>query len=325
MSKLYKGLLIAISMITGIVIGPAAWAQGWPTRPISLMVGFAPGGGTDVTARLFAQKLTSVLGQPVIVENRPGAAGNIAAENVVKAAPDGYHILMIASGTFINNVLTSRPRYSVTKDLAPISFVTISPLVLVAGPTVKARSVPELLEEIRAKPKKFTYSGDGVGGTQQLTGELFSSMTGAKLLFVPFKGSSDATAAVAAGQVDISFPSTTAAAPLLQSGKVRALAVTSAHRSSLLPDVPTLSELGLSGFDVVGWFALMGPNGLPRPIIDKINSALAEVARQPDVKEALGKQGLEVQLNSPEEFAVYLREQASIISKVAKDANIKID
>lgn len=325
MKKLYRGFLIALSMIAGAAIGPTAWSQDWPNRSISLMVGFAPGGGTDVTARLFAQKLSAVLGQPVVVENRPGAAGNIAAENVVKAEPNGYHILMIASGTFINNVLTSQPRYSVTKDLAPISFVTISPLVLVAGPTVKARNVPELLDEMRARPNPLTYSGDGIGGTQQLTGELLSAMTGVNLLFVPFKGSSDATTAVAAGQVDISFPSATAAVPLLQSGKVRALAVTSANRSSLMPDTPTLNELGMTGFDIVGWFALMGPAGLPRPIVDKINSALAEVARQPDVKESLSKQGLELELNSPEEFAIYLREQASMISKIAQDANIKID
>jgi tripartite-type tricarboxylate transporter receptor subunit TctC len=238
MKNLYRGCVIAMCMIAGMAAGPAAWSQDWPGRSISLMVGFAPGGGTDVTARLFAQKLTGVLGQSVVVENRPGAAGNIAAENVVKAQPDGYHILMIASGTFINNVLTSRPRYDIIKDLEPISFVTISPLVLVVGPTIKARTVPEFIEELRARPNPATYSGDGVGGTQQLAGEIFSSMTGVKILHVPFKGSADATTAVAAGQVDFSFPSATASAPLLQSGKVRALAITSAERSSVVPACP---------------------------------------------------------------------------------------
>lgn len=325
MRKLSKALVLATGMLAGMFAGAAAHAQDWPNRTVTLMVGFSPGGGTDVTARLFAHKLSEELGQSVVVENRAGASGNIAAEDIAKAAPDGYRILMIASGTFINNTLSSKPRYSVVNDLAPIAFVTMSPLVMVAGPTTKATTVQELIEEARSKPNGLSFSSDGVGATGQLAGELFKSMTNANLLHVPFKGSSEATTAIAGGQVDLGFPSLSAAFPLLQSGKVRALAVTSLERSPLLPDVPSLNEAGLKGFDVIGWFALMGPVGTPRPVMDRINAALEKIAEQPDVKASLAKQGLVAQLRSPEGLAKYLQEQSALISDIAKKAEIKID
>jgi len=304
------------------------WAQGadnYPSKPIRILVGFGAGGGTDVTARLFAHKIGAQLGQTVVVENRPGASGSIAALEVAKSEPDGYKLLMIASGTVFHSALSSKVAYNLDRDFTPISLVTIGPLVLMVGPSVTARTVPELIAYGRANPGKLTYGTDGIGATAHLATEMLNLMANIKSVHIPFKGASDATVAIASGQVDMGFPSLASALPLLQSGRARALAVSTLQRSPLLPGVPTLDEVGLKDYDLAGWFALVGPARMPRPMVDKINVALEAVAKQGDVKESLAKLGLEAALMTPERLSAYFRQQGAAVAKVGREANIKLE
>ena len=325
MLKMKKGLchaavgLLALSGVSG------AWAQSYPVKPVRLLVGFAVGGGTDVTARFFAQNMTGPLGQPVVVENRTGAAGSIAAEQVAKSPPDGYRLLMIASGTFIHDVLSTNVPYSLERDLAPISLVTVAPMILVVHPSVPARNAGELIALARSMPGRLNYGSDGVGATSHLVGELFNMQAKVKLVHVPFKGNADASLALASGQVDVAFPSIASATPLLSSGKFRPLAVTSLKRSSLAPGVPTLDESGLRGYEVIAWFGVLAPAGTPKPIIDKLNAVIVSVANAPDAKEVVAKQGLEIRTGTPEQFATFLRESWRQIEQLGKLANIKLE
>lgn len=314
----------AIAALALIGISGAS-AQTYPSKPIRVVVGFAPGGGTDVTARLIAQKMSAQLGQPVVVENRPGAAGSIAAEQVAKSPPDGYRLLMVASTTFIYAVLKPNLPYSLDRDLTPVSLVTTAPLVLVVHPSVPARNVKELIALARSRPGQLNYGSDGIGGTTNLAGELFNLMGKVKLVHVPYKGGSESAVALASGQIDVNFPSLPAALPLFGAGKFRALAVTSTKRSSFLPSVPTLDESGLRGYDVLTWYGLLAPAGVPKPVIAQLNTAVAKVANTPDMTEAIRKQGMEVQTNSPEQFSAFMRDLSAQISRLAKATDFKMD
>jgi len=302
-----------------------ALAQSYPNKPVRLLVGFAPGGGTDVTSRLVAQKLTQHLGQPVVVENRAGAAGAIAAEYVAKSPADGYTLLMVASGTFINSVLRVHLSYDMEPNLVPVSLVTTAPLVLLVHPSVPARGVKELIALARSRPGKLNYGSDGVGGTTHLAGELFNVMAKVKLVHVPYKGAADSVIATASGQIDMNFPSVTAAMPLLGTGKLRALAVTSARRSSLLPSIPTLDESGLPGYDLSAWYGVLAPAAVPKDIIAQLNAAIIKVVNTPEMKEAINKQGIEPQTNSPEQFTAFMRSLSAQIDKLVKLAGLKIE
>jgi tripartite-type tricarboxylate transporter receptor subunit TctC len=278
-----------------------------------------------VTARLFAQKLGMHLGQPMVVENRPGASGSIAAAEVARSEPDGYRLLMIASGTLFHSAVGGKVPYNIERDFTPIAMATIGPLVLMVGPSVTARTVPELIAYARANPGKLTFGTDGVGATAHLAGEMFNLMAEVKTVHVPFKGAGEATVAVASGQVDMGFPSLASAQPLLQAGKGRALAVSTLQRSSLLNNVPTLDEAGLKGYDLAGWFALIGPARMPRAKVDKIGAAVAAVGNMPDVKDSLARLGLEASVMSPEQLASYFRQQSATVAKVARGASIKLE
>lgn len=319
---LLRAALIALVLPLGWSI---AVAQPYPTKPIRLLVGFAPGGGTDVTSRLFATKMSDRLGQPVVVENRAGASGSIAADMIAKSEPDGYRLLMMASATFIHGVLSSNPPYNVVKDFTPITFLTQAPLVLVVNSSSKVQTLKELIDQARAKPDGITYASDGIGATSHLAGELFGSMTGLKLIHAPFKGNAESITALLSDQIDIGFPSMASAMPMLQAGKLRALAVTSAQRSTLLPNVPALNELGLTGFDISAWYGVVGPPGLPKPIVDKLNTVITEVANLPEMKEIVNKQGLEMKVRDPAQFASFVREQEPMFSKLGKASNIKMN
>ena len=297
-------------------------AQSYPSKPIRLLVGFAPGGGTDVTSRLVAQKLSPELGQSVVVENRSGASGSIAAEYVARQPADGYTLLMVASTTQINAVL--RAHQDLTRDFAPVSLVTTAPMVLVVHPSVPARNVKELIALARSTPGGLSVGTDGVGGTTHLIAALFSQMAKVKLVYVPYKGAGDSTVATASGEVDMNFPSTPATLPLLRAGKYRALAVTSLKRTSALPSLPTLDESGLRGFDLGTWFGVLAPAGTPKDIIARLNAAIVKVVAIPELAAAINKQGMEAQANSPEQFAAFIRRQNAQISNVAKSAGIKL-
>ena len=322
MEKTLRYAAIGLLAVMGL---SGAWAQSYPVKPVRMIVGFATGGGTDVTARYFAQKMSPLLGQSVVVENRAGAAGSIAADYVAKSPPDGYRLLMIASGTFIHDVLSTNVPYSLERDFAPVSLVTTAPLVLIVHPSLPVRSVADLVALARRRPAQLSFGSDGVGATSHLGGELFNMLAKVKLVHVPFKGNADSAMALASGQIEVGFPSIASATPLLNAGKFRALAVTSPKRSSLLPSLPTLDESGLRGYDVVAWFGVLAPAGTPRPIIDRLNAVIASVAGAPDAKEAVAKQGLEIEFGSPEQFAAFMRESDVQIRRLGKEANIKLE
>ena len=314
--------LSTIVMLLGSSLASEAQAQSFPAKPVRMMVGFSPGGGTDVTARLVAQKLSALLGQSVVVENRAGAAGAIAAEFVARSPADGYMLLMVASTTFINSVLRGQ---NLERDLTPVSLATTAPMVMVVHPSVPTQNVKDLIALARTRPGKLNYGSDGVGGTTHLCGELFNLLANVKLVHVPYKGAGDSILATAGGQVDMNFASAPATLPLLNAGKFRALAVSSPKRSSLLPALPTLDESGLAGFDVTTWFGVLAPAAVPKDVIAQLSAAIAKVVNTPEMKEAINKQGMETQANSPEQFAEFMRRQSGTIARLVEKAGMKAE
>ena len=300
-------------------------AQAYPAKPIRMLVGYAPGGGTDVTARMVAQKLSDYLGQPVVVENRPGAAATIAAERVATAPADGYTLLMMAAADSAQPALR-KLAYNLERDLAPVSLVVTGPAyVLVVHPSVPARDVQALIALARSKPGQLNYASSGVGSQAHLAGELFNSMAKVNFVHVPFKVITEATLAVLIGDVFMGFPSVPAALPLLGTGKLRALAVTSAKRASVMPSIPTLDESGFRGYDRSGWYGVLGPAAVPRAIIAQLNAAIAKVVNNADMRQAFNKQGLDAHTNTPEQFAALIRAAVVQSTQVIKSAGIKAE
>lgn len=320
----WKTIQILAGIFT-IVSVPAidALAQNYPTKPIRLVVGFPPGGGPDVTGRVIAQKLADILGQSMVVENRPGAAGFIALERVATSTADGYTLLMMSSNDTALPALRSKLPFDLVRDFAPVTLVTIGAMVLVVSPSMPARNVKELVALARSQPGKLKFGSGGAGGTVHLTAELFNSMAKMEVVHVPYKGSADAIVAIAAGQIDWSFPSITVAQPLISAGKLKALAITSAKRSSSVPSVPTLDESGLPGFDRYAWYGVAAPAGVPKPIIARLNTEIIKVVSTPEMKKSFEKQGLDVQTNTPEEYAAFIRSEIEQNSKLARMAGVK--
>jgi tripartite-type tricarboxylate transporter receptor subunit TctC len=305
-------------------MGTAFSAEPYPVRPIRMIVGFAPGGGTDLTARPVAQKLSELLGQQVIVENRPGAAGNIATEQVAKAAPDGYTLLMgTIAALAINPSLYGNLRFDPETDLAPVIQVVDATNVLALHPSVPASSVKELIA--LAREKSLSAGSSGIGATGHLSIELFNLMAGVKLVHVPYKGGGPAMADLVGGQVNLIFATTASAIPHLKSGRIKGIAVTTAKRSALLPDMPTISEAGLDGFDANNWYGLVVPAKTPRAIIDQLNAEVTKVLNMPDVKTTLFNQGLDPAPGTPEQFGAYIRSERAKWAKVIKESGAKAE
>jgi len=298
-------------------------AQNYPSRQMRIIVGFPAGGGTDATARLVAQKLTERMGQPVVVENHPGASGSIGVELVTKSKPDGYTLLIIAAGDAIVPALRLKMPYDLERDLAPILMVTTSPLALVVHPSVPVHNAKELIALAKSQPGKLNYSSSGTGTTLYLVGELFNMMADVKTVHVPYNGTAEAALSVAKGETDMSFPSLSSALPVITSGKVRAIAVTSLQRSSALPSVPTLDESGLKGYDRGTWAGFLAPAGVPRDIIARLNDVTVKAINAPEVREVLVKQGLEPQSNTPEEFAAMLHRELAQNAELIKRSGLK--
>jgi len=320
--KLVAGCGIALAAAVHV---PVALAQAYPTKPIKMLVGFTTGGSTDGSARLIADRLSRRLGQPVVVENRAGASGAVASDFIAKAEPDGYQLLMAASATQTYAVISKRPGLDLAQDFTPISLVTTGPLVLVVSSGSPIKSVQELIELARSKPGGISYASDGVGGISHVAGEFFNSVAKTKVVHVPYKGGGDSALATASGQVEMNFASVAGALPMLTAKRLRPLAVTGPRRSSLLPDVPTLAEIGLPGMDLVGWAGLVGPPGMPKRIVDQLSAAVREIEAQPEVQEVIVRQGFEVQGGSPEEFRRFLATTATQIERVIKENPIKLD
>jgi len=301
-----------------------AHAQGWPSKPIRLVVGFPPGGGNDIIARLVGAKMQETWGEAVIVENRPGAASIIAAELVAKAAPDGYTLLVNATGGMsLNPLLYPKLPYDPLRDFDPIGMVGIFPLVLVVHPSVPAHSVRELIAYARKNPGKLNYSA---GSTSfQVATEMFKQMTRTDIRHIPYKGSAASINAVLAGDVQLTIVDTPPLAGHLQSDRLRALAVTSAKRSAGLPDLPTLAEAGVPGYDMSLWIGLFAPAGTPRDIVAKLSAELARIVRLADVREKLVGMGVEPLGNTPEQVGQWIRDEISRYGPVVKAANIRAE
>ena len=300
-----------------------SFAQSYPSKPIRLIAGQAPGGSTDVTSRMVGQKLSELLGQAVIVENRIGAAGAIAAERVALSPPDGYTLLVLVNGHTVLPSLRAKPPYDLERDFSPVSLMALGAAVLTIHPSVPARNVKELVALARENPGKLTYGTSGIGGTTHLMGELFSMLSKVKLSHVPYKGSALSAIATVAGEIDIGFLDITVTLPLVKSGKLRALAVTTLKRTALMPSVPTLDESGLKGYDYAGWYGLIGPAGVPKDIIARLNAAIDKVVNTPAMAESMSKQGLTPQTNSPEEFMAFIRAKVAKSAELIKVAGLK--
>ncbi len=299
-------------------------AADFPVKPVRLLVPFSAGGGTDITARALAQKLGERWGHQVVVDNRPGAAGDIGAEIVAHAVPDGYTLLAITATHTVSAALRSKPAYDLLRDLTPLSQVTSLPYMLVVHPSLPAKTVRELIVLAKAKPGGLTYGSSGIGSLAHLAGALLATSSGAQVLYIPYKGSAPAVADVMGGQLDMAFP-TILQATQVRSGRLRALAVTSLKRSAALPDVPTISESGVPGYEINQWNGLLAPPGLPAELVARLSGDINEVLGLPEVKARLGADGSEAVGTTPQAFARLLRDEIAKWKKLSKDAGIKID
>jgi tripartite-type tricarboxylate transporter receptor subunit TctC len=299
----------------------------YPTRPIRIVVPFPAGGTTDILARAVAQKLTEATGQTVVVDNRPGAGGNIGAELVAKSAPDGYTLLMGTVGTHaINASLYKAMPFDHVRDFAPVILVAGVPNVLVVNPAVPANSVQELIAYGRANPGKLNFASSGSGTSIHLAAELFKTTTGVQMAHIPYKGSAPALVDLMGGQVQLMFDNLPSALPQIKAGKLRALAVTSAQRSAALPDVPTVAESGLPGFEASSWFGLLAPAATPKDIIAKLNGEVAKWLATPEAREKLAAQGAIVAAGlTPDDFVRHIAAETTKWQKVVKDSGAKVD
>ncbi len=304
---------------------PAA-ADAYPAKPIRLVVAFPPGGGTDIIARSIAHKLAERFAQQVVVDNRPGAGGNIGTDIVAKSAPDGYTILMGSAGPLaINASLFAKMPFDPIKDLAPVTLAASTPNVLVVHPSLPARTVKELIALARAKPGEINFASSGHGTPAHLAGELFNSMAGVKLVHIPYKGAAPALADLLGGQVQIMFSTMPPALPHVKDGKLRALAVTSRKRSPATPELPTMDEAALPGFEAITWHGVVVPAGTPAAIIARLNREIVAILHLPEVVERLSGQGAEALGSTPEEFAAYIKSESAKWAKVVRESGAKAE
>jgi tripartite-type tricarboxylate transporter receptor subunit TctC len=298
-------------------------AQSYPAKPIKIVVPTVPGGATDLTARLVGQKMAERLGQPVLVENRPGGNEVIGTDLVVKAAPDGYTLLVVAPAAVVVLPHLQKLPYQAEKDLAPISLAAVTPLLLVVHPSLSAQTVKELVELAKAKPGQLAYASTGNGGVQHLAGELLKITAKIDVVHVPYKGAGQVMQDLIGGQVAMFFSGMPPAMPHVRSGKLRALAVTSAGRSPSAPEVPTMAEAGVPGFDISNWFAFFAPAGTPPEVIARLNAEVGYALKQPDVREKLAGAGAEAMGTSAEELARFLRAESAKFASLIKLSGAK--
>jgi tripartite-type tricarboxylate transporter receptor subunit TctC len=299
------------------------WAQNYPNKPIRLVVTFPTGGAPDTLARIFSEK--AQLGHPVVVDNKPGAGGNIGSDFVAKSAPDGYTIVMGTVGTHsINGSLYKKMPYDMTRDFAPISLIANAPNLLVVNNDLPVKTVPELIQYMKANPNKLSFGSPGIGTSVHVSGELFKSLTGTQMTHAPYKGRQFAIPDLIGGSIQLMFDNMPSALPMAKEGKIRALAVTTAKRSAAAPDIPTVAE-SLPGFEATTWFALFAPAGTPKAVIDRLHVEAVRIFKLPDIQERLAKLGLEPVLSSPEELARYQASEIVKWTKVVKDSGASAD
>jgi len=307
------------------VAGPVA-AQGYPAKPIRLVAPSTPGDAPDVIARMVADKLSIALGQQVVVENRPGAGGVVGSEIVAKALPDGYTLIMGNAGSHgINAAVYSKLPYDIQRDFAPVSQIALAPNIFVVNPDIPAKSIPEFVAYAKARPGQLAYASGGNGSSAHMSMELLKSMAGIELIHVPYKGSSPALTDVMAGQVAVMSVNMPPAVPLVTAGKLRALAVTTRTRSPLMPEVPTVAESGLPGYETVAWFGVLAPAGTPKEIVNRLSVEIAKIARSPEMRERLVSLGAEPVGGTPDEFAAVIARDIAKWTALAKSVGIKVD
>jgi len=308
-----------------VLTSPALRAQSYPSRQITLIVPFAAGGSNDVVGRAIGRKLSEAWGQPVVVENRPGAGGMIGTSAVAAAPPDGYTLLLISSTFTINPAIKKNMPFDTSKDFTPVAFIARSPLLFVSSNQLPVKSAQDLLALARSKPGQITYASAGLGSINQIAAELIAVSAGVKFMHVPYKGGSPALNDLIGGHVDIYVSSLPQVLQLARDGQAKALAVTSARRAVLLPDVPTLGEAGIAGFDLWSWWGIVGPAGMPANVVHALNSEIGKMLTSPELGEFLKNEGAEAQAMTPEQFGNLMRLETERWIKVAHEANISID
>ena len=314
-----------LSYISALLMTSGAIAQQYPTKPIRLIVPFAPGGGTDITARAIAMKLTEALGQTVVVDNRAGANGTIGADIAAKAPPDGYTLSMISSSHSVNPSIMKKLPYDLVTDLAPVTQATSQPYALVLHPSVAAKSVKELIALVKAKPNSLNYGSSGTGGLSHLSGALLCSMTGITMTHIPYKGGSPALTDLVGGQIQLLFSTILQAQSQLKGGRVRALAVTTAKRSAGAPDLPTMHEAGVTGYEVAGGYGMVAPLKTPAAIIARLNTEAVKALRGSDIKDKLAADGSEPVGSTSEAFGLHIKTEVAKWNKLVKEASIRAE
>jgi len=309
---------LAAALLATLAVNASA---AWPERPIKVLIGYAPGGSTDVVARLVGNRLGEKLGQPIVIENKPGGAGDFAAELMLQAPPDGYTLMMSTVALHAINAGLYKQKFDPVADFTPIAFVCSYPMIMIGSPQTSFKTIAEL-KELAAKTPTF-YSSSGVGSPGHLSGELLIKATGASLTHVPYKGGAPSTLAIISGEAQVNFATLPAVVPQIRAGKVRAIGLASRERNPAVPDVPTLAELGVPDFDVGTWSALIGPKGVPAEVVQKINAAMADVVNDPVIRKRLVEEGSEIRIMSPAELGNFIRAENVRWVKVVKEAGIK--
>jgi tripartite-type tricarboxylate transporter receptor subunit TctC len=316
---------IFAAIVAACSISAVASAQDYPSKPVRIVVPFPAGGGTDILCRALGQKLTEQWKQPIIVDNRPGGGANIGAEHAARSPADGYTLFMASTIHSINVSLYPKLTYDILKDLVPMGLVAETAQVLVLHPSVPANTVAEFIALLKSQPAKLSYSSAGNGSQPHLAAELFKSMTGTDMIHVPYKGAPPAMNDLIAGHVAASFATTPTAVPNVKAGKVKALGVSSPKRVPALPDVPTIAESGVPGYDANGYFGLMAPAGVPPSIVAKVNAAVVTIVQEPSMRKTLSDLGYEASPSTPAEHAAFLREEVAKWTRVVKESGAKID
>lgn len=318
--------LAALAAGTAFAALPAgALAQAWPSKPIRLVVGFAPGGGTDIIARAMAPRLSELLGAQVVVENRAGASGAIGADIVAKSAPDGYTLVMGHSNPNVIVPFVFKVPYDPANDFTPIHYIGYVPNILAVHPSVGVKNVDELIALVRSKPGVYSYASSGIGSSQHLAGALFTKITGTQMNHVPYKGSGQAMQDLVGGQVKVSFVGGPNAVPYLANGKLRALGVTTSKRSADLPDIPTIDEAGVAGYDATLWLGLLAPPGTPAEVVAKLREGVTKALSTPEARKLVNSAGVDVALSSPEEFAALMKAELERWGKVVRETGATVN
>jgi tripartite-type tricarboxylate transporter receptor subunit TctC len=318
MARIFAAIVLA-------ALAAAASAQQYPSRSVRIVVPFAVGGSADVYGRFLAAKLSDAMGQPFVIENRPGGGAVIGTDAVAKSAPDGYTLLIMSNTHTVNETLIPKKPYDLMRDLAPVTGINSQDLLLVAAPGVKAGNLKEFLALAKSQPGKLNYASSGPGTPYHMAGELFKHMAGVNIVHVPHKGSDQARTAVLGGQVDMMFDAISTIVSHVNAGKLKALGTTGKSRSAVTPNIPTVAEAGVPGYEATIWLGLMAPAATPKPVLEQVSAAVNKIINAPDVKENWGKQGAQPMGMTPDEFGRFVREDVTKWSKLVKDTGMKVD